>query len=433
MSIQNTQNGVTEAQPGFFSRWWRRILFHILGLFLLGCMSESLPKTKLIDDLSVGIYLGFICLLHRGVGHEKNWYIPTLFGVIQGGLLFFLGMPLYACIFWGGVQSWLQRVIRCWDHMGGEWIILPLLIMMASDYFTSQQLLPFPLWPLYTLLPIAVAGYVANTLYQRIQRENIYKETLSTTFRRLQSCCESKKLAGDLQKHVSIILAQAMTFERLAPHSSDRGREIISNLDIASKHLAKHLSAPSVMMGGWSSELFKGETWHKLTGKQNADSLEATFRKCTQELIAFIRTATPNNHDTSAIDSLLVFEQQARQILAKTGDAPAKIAKEIEAIALLTFEIIKGMRDDPRDRPAGERFLQRYLPAAEHIADEYTRLILSNSKREDVSFAVRRAEEVLSRLHKAFSEELSAMLANDSASFTAELNALDKLLKMSGH
>lgn len=435
MDNTSKQVDVRETAPSFWRLWGRRILIHISGLLFMGCMSEGMANPKIADDFSVGVYLGFICLLHRGVWHEKRWYVSSLLGLSQGILLLFLGMPLYAAIFWGGVQSWVQRVIRKWDEMGGEWIVLPFLIMASSEYVSDTQRCLFPLWPLYTFIIITIIGYGTNLVYLRIRRETIHKTLLTSTLRRLQNCSENTKLTADLQKQVNIILAQAMTIEQAALHTDDRGRALIANLDAACRSLEKQTydNGPSIVRGGWSSELFKSKAWNKLAGKQDVGPLVATFKQCNQELMAILRSGKSHPSGTTSVDSLNIFEHQARQLVLKSEQAPEKLAKEAESIALLTFEIIKSMRDDPRDRPAGERFLQRYLPATEHIVDEYARLISSNSDREDVALAVRRAEEVLAHLHKAFAEELSAMLANDSASFTAELNALDKLLKMSGH
>ena len=158
--------------------------------------------------------------------------------------------------------------------------------------------------------------------------------------------------------------------------------------------------------------------------------IPAKLQSCQNVLVQFIANSESVRYE------LILFVAPMQSIrfgITKAQTAPKQIAPQLEAIALLTFDIVKSMRDDPRDRPSGERFLQRYLPAADHCAEEYAKLVSANNTREDVLQAIAQGEEFFERLHKAFEVELASMLANDSASFSAELNALEKLLRMSGH
>ena len=137
--------------------------------------------------------------------------------------------------------------------------------------------------------------------------------------------------------------------------------------------------------------------------------------------------------DREIMKRIDAWEDQAKQLRAKARSVPENMGAFVDSIAMSTFEMLKNMREDPADRRPGEKFLNRYLPAANKIVDEYVRLAGEHVTQDNVAESLARAVQVLERLDKAFQEEHSAMLRNDSVNFTAELNALDALLKMGGH
>ena len=419
------------AKPGFMGSFGGRALIHCAGLLALGSISGNNSANSVEDSLAVGIYFGIICILHRGVWREAKWYLSTITGLVQAGILVLLGMPLVAGIFWGGVQTWLQRLIQKEGHLGLEWAVSPFLIMAASDYFDSSLPPDFQLWPLYSLLAVAPAGLGLRLAFERIRRVSLHRDMLAQALQRLQACSSNDSLEGELQKQVTILLSQTPAIEQAGLQGTEAGRKFIVELEATSLEIERLLHAPQTTRGGWSRALFRGQTWNKAAGQGREGSPVEALRRCNAQLMELLRGSKIN--EGTNLDPLAVFEQQARRLVCEAQQAPPQIATQLESIGLLALEIVKSMRDDPRDRPGGERFLQRYLPAASHIAEEYTRLAQSNNPRHDVAQAISRGEEVLSRLHKAFKDELAAMLANDSASFTAELNALDKLLQMSGH
>jgi len=93
--------------------------------------------------------------------------------------------------------------------------------------------------------------------------------------------------------------------------------------------------------------------------------------------------------------------------------------------------ILDGMHEDAEERPAGARFLDRYLPAAHTILDEHIRLSES-ADRALVRESLENGAAMLERLAAAFQKEHDHLLRNNAMLFTAEMNTLDKLLKMDG-
>ena len=412
---------------GFWGRVGRRTLIHFCGFALFGVASDIYTDNPALKDLCIGIYLGVICLFPRGAWNDPKWYLPTATGLVQAALLPLLGLPWFAGIFWGGVQTWLQRLLQSHGRMGLEWWVCLFLIMAASDYFDKPGALPFSLWPLLSVIPVFVAGVATRMLYMRIRREAVHKAMLSRALRRIHAASGNQQLGEEVQKQITILLSQSAALEQAKLHCEPEGRELIGQIDAVSETLQNTVNVPH---NGWPGILYRVQGG----GRQDAPDLADTLRQCNTKIMAMLRGgATKANQNTAGLDSLEIFEQQARQLMFKAQTAPKQIAPQLEAIALLTFDMVKSMRDDPRDRPSGERFLQRYLPAADHCAEEYAKLVSANNTREDVLQAIAQGEEFFERLHKAFEVELASMLANDSASFSAELNALEKLLRMSGH
>lgn len=432
----HTKAGPEQAKkPGFWSSLGRRLLVHLIGLMAFGHVSDILPEgTATANSLSLGVYFGIICLFPRGIWTEPRWYFPTATGLLQTAILSFLGMPWFLACFWGGVQTWLQRTIVNRGRMGREWVVAPFLLICALNFIETPYPPHAPLWSLTTLLLVGLVGFGGYSLYMRVRSKALYKARLMRALQRFQNFANNPRLDDTTKKQISILIAQSPGLESVELHANDAGRRLVEQMENASLEVEKALNMPSVTKSGWSGELFRGQTWGRVLGKKVASPpLHELIRQCNAHIMDVLRNGPDSSRQGSSSNSLDVFEHQARQLICKASQAPARIATHLDAIGLATFDIVKSMRDDPRDRPNGERFLQRYLPAANHIADEYGKLVSSNNSREDVAQAIVRGEEVLSRLKKAFEDERHAMLANDSASFTAELNALDKLLQMTGH
>ncbi|MDR0466138.1 MAG: 5-bromo-4-chloroindolyl phosphate hydrolysis family protein [Deltaproteobacteria bacterium] len=107
------------------------------------------------------------------------------------------------------------------------------------------------------------------------------------------------------------------------------------------------------------------------------------------------------------------------------------LREHTEALARAAGDILACMRDDVNIRPAGARFLTRYLPAAHVILDEHLRLSAS-VEHAHVQESLESGANMLKRLAVAFREEHGHLLRDDIMRFNAEMTILDKLLKIDG-
>jgi len=125
------------------------------------------------------------------------------------------------------------------------------------------------------------------------------------------------------------------------------------------------------------------------------------------------------------------FEASISLLLEKKNRLPQELATHTETLAVAAADILACIREDLEDRPAGRRFLSRYLPSAHKILDERLRLE-ERAGHAHMRDGLESGAAMLERLAAAFQEEHGHLLRNDLMRFNAEMNTLDKLLKMDG-
>lgn len=136
-----------------------RVFVHLAGFvaaFAVG-MSSSVPSS-LTATAAACAYTGVICLVARGMERTPSWLVPAAAGAVQTVLLLIFGFPLYQALFWGGAQTWLQRVFAKQLRMGSEWLVLLLILPLGIRLLDGMT-------PLGVLLPsfagLAIAARVA--------------------------------------------------------------------------------------------------------------------------------------------------------------------------------------------------------------------------------------------------------------------------------
>lgn len=155
-ATENTVDGTSAGEPkkslgDSIRRFFKRILFHISAFIIAGILSSHAPQMHQGEAI-LGVYLGLICIVARGASRKPSWLVPAVSGAGLAVLLLILGMPFPYALFWGGLQSWIQRLLVQSFRMGTEWIPFPLLLSMA----VSSRLTLSP--PLFMLFCAALAA-----------------------------------------------------------------------------------------------------------------------------------------------------------------------------------------------------------------------------------------------------------------------------------
>ncbi len=129
---------------------------------------------------------------------------------------------------------------------------------------------------------------------------------------------------------------------------------------------------------------------------------------------------------------LAAHRETVRRLKGGAGELPESMRSSLDALCAAAGNIVDCMERDEGDFAPGDRFLTRYLPSAQLLVDEYLRLDRQGRGLASVDESLDRCADLLLRLEKAFAAEHAQLLRNDAVNFAADLNLLDKLLKIKG-
>jgi len=110
-----------------------------------------------------------------------------------------------------------------------------------------------------------------------------------------------------------------------------------------------------------------------------------------------------------------------------------KIVKQkVDDIFNIVEKIFDDFKKDPNDIKASRQFLGYYLDSTIKIIKKYAEISDQNINSEVVRSTLSRTEKLLDTIKTAFEKQLSHLLQNDILDLDAEVEVLDKTLKMEG-
>lgn len=167
---------------GDLAKWGARALEELKGLgkrvfvhlAVFVCAAATAITTKSVMA-GFCVYVGGICIVARGISLTPGWLVPAGAGVVQAVLLVMFGIPLHQALFWGGAQSWLQRLLQKRLRMGGEWGALLLILPGAVYLFSSASTLLLT----GAFAGVAVVGCITGRLAARRAEQTAKRRELS--------------------------------------------------------------------------------------------------------------------------------------------------------------------------------------------------------------------------------------------------------------
>ncbi len=350
-------------------------------------------------------YIGLICLVPRGISATASWVLPTAVGAAQTALLIGQGMPPGVALFFGGLQTWIQRLFDQKGRIGWEWIAAPLVCLGVG--FLAEQA-PYAVFGAF-----AVAGAAAQVLYGFFRLSPQLRGRLAGLQKALRLRLEDRTLPTPLQAPLRRLVGQLGVYHTRCKRP---GKEALPLAKAADDILAQLMRLKNRALP---------ESWDASAGR--------TFTavdKLNEELHTRLAAMGPLPvEEDLPRDPLERFYASGLDLARKREGLPEALHRQVDGIVTGVERIIACMRSDPADIAPGTRFLNRYLPAAHRVVDEYARLASAGGEQARVSA---QAEEVLERLAQAFAAEHGRLLENDTMSLSAELKVLDKLLQMDG-
>ncbi len=399
----------------------RRVLVHF-GALVAACVTAATLDSSVASfgsraAATAGAYVGLVCLLPRGMGKTAAWTLPVGAGLLQCLVLTALGVPWQFALPWGGLQTWLQRLVWQRGEMGWEWAAAPWLLIALSGV-TGYV----PAFPYHAAVGVAVLGVAAQYLYARLRVDPIHRAMFEAASTALRKQAEARALPGPLEAPVRRLAEQSARFARRAPAMD---REAVS-LALTLRNLATGITALN-------------HRPHPLEWDARAgDLLEAASRlsEALHEKLSLLpeekEPSAPPSPEDALTRRITFFQDSARALLEKKDLLPPELRPHIDSLCRSTESILECIRTDPDYAAPGDKFLARYLQSAHKVVDEYTRLAREGSRHENVQKVLARSAEILARLDAAFADEHGRLLRNDTINFGADLNVLDKLLKMEG-
>ena len=423
MSTDDSSNILAAAASrgfSFFAGLGLRLLVHFSSLVAAGIVAASFRALSGLawtnsGPVLVATYIGLVCLLPRGMGRSAAWIVPTAAGFSLCLLWSFLGVPWQLTPIWGGVLTWSIRLLSRKGDLGWEWTAAPWLLIAAYGFFTELAPVARVSPPYWTLPVLALAGWGTLLLHGRLTFDPVRRKRLAGACDRLEALLAGDDLPDPLPRAAALLLQQGRGLGRVLPRVDKAAAALIADFEALTGRLARC---------GGRSEGWSGDT---RTLAAEADRLNARLGERLREFAARELTL-----DAALAARIEEFQQQSLALAAKKEALPPDMQARISGIAATTEHILDCMRTDPQDVAPADRFLSRYLAAAHTVVDEYARLAGQGSMHSGVTQALARSGQLLERLEKAFTDEHGRLLQNDTVNFTAELNVLDKLLKMEG-
>jgi hypothetical protein len=399
----------------------RRVVVHAFSL-LMGMMAGfTAPQSGVISGAGIGfsVYIGLICLIPAGAGKRAEWFVPSGAGLLLALLWSLGGTPWQFTVIWGGALTWVIRRCMRGPSVDWEWVVLPWLIIClygSLNWVMSPVGHKAPMW-LFPLL--AAAGWGGVTLYGRHRGNAAQRALLGDACARLEKRLSAHNYPPSVDQAVAALVDDTRRFLRLSPRLGTDSATFVKSFEYA----AERLAAVPRGAGAETTKLALAEV-----GKLR-EYLDPRLEALEEQE----RADSPQSAAEKAFNAkLTAFKAQAESLEAKTRALPTRLRQIAGGIAVTTGVILDRMREDPQDVAAGERFLTRYLAAAHTLVDDYAKFTARGGNTPTIEAELARSEELLARLQRAFEEEHVRMLKNDTINFTAELNVLDKLLKMDG-
>lgn len=406
----------------FFLKLGSRLLVHVCSLIGAGIIASTvnLPYAGMMTTGSVVIcaYVGLICLVPQGSPRTADWIIPSGLGAFLVVVWAAWGLPWQFCILWGGALTWTIRLLMKRGMMDWEWSVLPAMLLALFCFF--DDLLPLSrVSPPYLTFPLLVlAGWGALQLYARLKGDSVQKGMLVEACTRMEKLVADKKVPPELLPDVQKLASQGRRLLQLKPR-----------LDRSTSDLSRSLAE----MAGKLARL--GTKLSPMGVAQAKDTLGRISQVLEERLRALEppKEETPQSAEARALAARIEqFRAMSVRLTEKAASLPEDLRDPVAGITQSTEKILACMAEDPQDVAPGDRFLSRYLKAAHTVVDEHVRLAPQAGASREVSDALARSKDLLVRLEKAFAEEHAALLRNDTLNFTADLNVLDKLLRMEG-
>ena len=429
-NIEKAQEGTTSIVGAVL----RRLGVHFASILAVVLFLDPAP----IEE-QLAAYIGLICLFPRGRVTSPQWYGPTVSGVLQALILVFI-FPLGYAVFFGGFQTWAQRLLLARGRMGWEWSVLPMLLICFNDALPIMENASMNILLLLSFPVLLAVGWMLLRRSRRAEQSALRSKLLEQAKQTLKAAVARRSLPEEMQAQAELLLKQAGEYSRWGAGDPDDPFPLAPRVLATAQSVDKiartsSLNAEAEKNSDISRWINSARRMDRRKPTADGTSPQDLTLKDMRALTALLieKNGTGLAKSSPQAGEYAEYEKSARELLQKKSVLPEDAAAFVEKIAFSTLNIVESMRGDSADVAPGKRFLDKYLPITHRILDEHKRLSGMKVSSGEIKDSLERSHEMLDRLAMAFADEYAALQQNDAINFNAELNALDAVLKMQGH
>lgn len=108
------------------------------------------------------------------------------------------------------------------------------------------------------------------------------------------------------------------------------------------------------------------------------------------------------------------------------------VKKKANAVVSVAERILADIENDPKDLRRARQFLNYYLDATVKIVKRYVSLSNQGVTSPDIEQSMKKVESILDTLKSAFEKQLALLLEDDVMDLEAEVEVLERTIKMEG-
>ncbi|MGD9503879.1 MAG: 5-bromo-4-chloroindolyl phosphate hydrolysis family protein [Syntrophobacteraceae bacterium] len=141
-----------------------------------------------------------------------------------------------------------------------------------------------------------------------------------------------------------------------------------------------------------------------------------------------------NNTDYASLEKVLAQGdagiREMRSLASKIDNRTVR--DKVEAICAAADRIVQGVAKDPKDIRLARKFFTYYLDAARKIVSRYIDISHQNLSDPNIVKTLGKVEETLDSIRALFEKQLARMFEDDMIDLDAEMELLEKTIRMEG-
>lgn len=141
----------------------------------------------------------------------------------------------------------------------------------------------------------------------------------------------------------------------------------------------------------------------------------------------------PDTGDAELDEVIVQGRASMKQIRVLNSQLPdARITAQLQEIEDVTGKILSQLEQKKEQLRQCRQFLNYYLPTTVKLLEQYVQLQKQGIKDGNVAQAMKKIEDMLSKVQTAFRKQLDGLFAADVVDITAEISVMEQMMKSQG-